>query len=205
MFTRKVKKKNVSKPKLRLNHKLIQKRLMMENDLLFIRQGSFVEELVGWQDYNDLATQTTPIDLTVADEWYPLTNDGLGPFTQTKYRVLGKPDIWRPATNQFYLGDLFMGGMQFLRTSFWVKAPSANTEVLVRMRMAIGSGSEYNIPVFGRQIKKSNTFYNFSPLTMFTIDNPETRDYPAEIQISTDTSNAEAKVDGWKIITIDRF
>lgn len=177
----------------------------IENDMLFIRQGTMVEEMVGWQDYNDLATKTTPITLTLANTWYNLTNDGLGQYTNKKYRVLGKPDIWRPETNSFYFGDLYEGGIQLLRTSFYLTAPSANTEVSVRLLMAIGSGIEYSIPIFERYLKKGSVKYHFSVPTFFTIDNPETRDYPARIQVSADVTNCLVEVDGWKMLTLDRF
>lgn len=177
----------------------------IENDLLFARQGTIVEEMVGWQDYNDSATFTSPIQMSVADNWYTLTNDGQGPYTRKDFRVLGKPDVYRPADNQFYLGDLFIGGIQILRTNFQIKAPSANTEVTIRMRMAMGSPIEYSIPVTQRYLKRSNFWYDMAPVTFFTIDNPETRDYPAEIQASADVGGCEARVVGWKMFTLDRY
>jgi len=177
----------------------------IENDLTFARQGTIVEEMVGWQDYDDATTATTPITLPLADTWYKLTNDGAGSRSSEEFRVNGKPLIWNTDTSQFYFGDLFIGGMQFLRTSFFVETPSANTEIEVRLRMAIGSGIDYSIPVYQRYLKAGNKKYQFSPVTFFTIDNPQTRDFPAEIQIRADVAGCEVEVDGWKIMTIDRY
>lgn len=177
----------------------------IENDLLFARQGTIVEEMVGWQDYNDLATKTTPITLTTANTWYTLTNDGLGPFSTEEFKVLGKPSIWNPSTNSFYFGDLFIGGIQVLRTSFYLTAPTSNTEVMVRLRMAQGSGSDYSIPIFQRYLKRNNYKYHFAITTFFTIDNEQTRDYPAQIQVQADVGNCTVEVDGCKILTLDRY
>ena len=41
----------------------------------------------GVYDYNDLATTSTPIPLTLAGTWYDLTNDGAGAFTNKTYAL----------------------------------------------------------------------------------------------------------------------
>jgi hypothetical protein len=179
-------------------------RRRQENDLTFVRQGTFVEEMVGWQDYNDLATKTTPITLTTAGTWYELTNDGAGPYTQTVYRVLGKGDIWDASTNSFDFSELFMGGIQLLRTSLYVDPPSSNVEVEVRLRAAIGTPSEYSLPLQQR-ILKSNQPSHIGITTFFTIDNEETKDNPAKLEVMADADNCTVEVDGWKILTLDRF
>lgn len=176
-----------------------------ENDLMSVRQGTFVEEMVGWQDYNDLATKTTPITLTDADTWYNLTNDALGPYTQNKYKVLGKPDTYNPSTNSFNFSGLFLGGIQVLRTSFFLTPSSTNTEVCVRLNMAIGSETPYNIVIEDRYLKRRDRKYHFSVTTFFTLDNQNTIDFPAQLQVMSDGSGDEVEVDGWKILTLDRF
>lgn len=176
-----------------------------ENDLLFVRQGTFVEEMIGWQDYNDASTAITPLTLTLADTWYPLPNDGAGPFSTEQYKVLGKPSIWDPDTDSFYFKDLFIGGIQILRTSFSVECPSANTEISVRLSMAQGSGIDYSIPIYQRQLKRANFQYNVSISTFFTMDNQETIDYPAQIEMSADVGGVDVTIAGWKILTVDRF
>lgn len=177
----------------------------MENDLTYVRQGTTVENLVGWQDYNDLATQTTPLSMTLADTWYPLPNDGLGPFTDTSERVLRKPDIWNPQTNTFNFAGLEIGTVLFARFSYYITCPSSNTEVEDRMSMAQGSGIDYTLPISFDYFKKGNRRYHTAITAMFTIDNPETRDFPAQIEIMADVGGCEVEVEGWKITTFNRY
>lgn len=177
----------------------------IENDLMFVRQGTFVEEMIGWQDFNDLATQTTPVTLTLADTWYTVPNDGLGDFTRTDYKVLGKPDIWNPDTDSFNFTELFVGGLHIIRATVRIETPSANTEVLMRMRLGIGSPTEVTVPVFQRFLKKNNVPYQISDTTFFTIGSENTRDFPAQLEIQADVGGCELTIEGWRIMTVDRF
>ena len=54
---------------------------------------------IGWWDHNDLTTQTTPINLAVANTRYDLTNDAAGPATNLTYGFTGI-NIWNNSTNR---------------------------------------------------------------------------------------------------------
>lgn len=177
----------------------------IENDMLYIREGRFVEEMIGWQDYNDLATKTTPVVLTNANQYYELPNDGAGPFTNTKYRVLGKPEVWNTETNSFNFSELFLGGIMWFRFNILVTAPTANTEVYGRIRAAVGTPSEYTVPIGGRYMKRNNFQYQLGATFMMTMDNEETIKNPAKVELAADVGGASVVVDGWKIVTLDRF
>lgn len=183
----------------------MSRRRGIENDLLFARQGTIVEEMIGWQDYNDLATQTTPIDIAQANTWYQITNDGLGPFTTQEFKVLGKPKVWDADSNQFNFQDLFVGGILWFRFAGFITCPSANTETMFRMRAAVGSPSEYTLPISGRYLKRGNFKYQVISNLMMTLDNQDTVDYPSVLEFQSDVGGVEVEVSGWKIITLDRY
>ena len=63
---------------------------------------------VGFLDYNDLATHTTPITL-VANVDKKLTNDTLGAFTNILYSPFGVNSIWNSSTNSYDFTELSLG------------------------------------------------------------------------------------------------
>ena len=60
----------------------------------------------GYWDYNDLATQTTPISVPNTSTFTTMTNDGQGIFTYLDQKPTGLGDIWNVSTNQFDFTEL---------------------------------------------------------------------------------------------------
>lgn len=176
---------------------------MPENDLDLVRRGLLIENHFGWQDYNDLATKTTPITLTTADTWYPLTNDGLGPYTNKDHQVVYHNSIWDTSTNSFDFSSLKVGDAVFMRLSGYITTHTSNVEVRGKLQMAVGSSIEYSIPFDQSLIKKAGR-HMLSPLVMVYIGNEETRTYPCVPMAQADVDGVEIEIDGWFVSSFCR-
>jgi hypothetical protein len=149
---------------------------------------------VGFFDYADLATQTTPISFTTGVA-VKLTNDGLGAATNKNFPPYGITDVWSSATNQFVFTQLTIGDQIEFRIDVDVTTTAANQVVRGYIKVGIGTIAEYELPIFLRGIKTAGTT-KFSELTKLYIGNPYWRDAPAEIYIFSD-GNGTVKVNGW--------
>ena len=176
---------------------------MAENDLDLVRRGLLIENHFGWQDYNDLATKTTPLQLTLADTWYEITNDGLGPYSNKTHKIFDHKDIWKPATNSFDFSSLNVGDVVFLRLSAYIATSNANVNVAGKLRMAIGSAIEYDLPFYGGLIKNTGEHY-ITTTTVLYIGNTETRDCPAKVIGMADATGVSIVTDGWFITSLCR-
>ena len=56
-----------------------------------------IQSRMGIWDYNDLATATTPIQLTPVNTFVKMTNDDLGPATIKTYKLQEVADLWLAA------------------------------------------------------------------------------------------------------------
>ena len=90
----------------------------------------------GWQNYEDVTTQSTPIALTVADTWYDLTNDGAGSLSSEVFAPNGNGPIWDTATNAFDFTDLAVGDIVRIRVD--VEFVTSATNHRVEMRLTFG-------------------------------------------------------------------
>lgn len=176
---------------------------MSENDLDLVRRGLLTESRVGWQDYNDLGTKTTPVTLSVADTWYDLPNDGLGPYTKKDENVVYKGDLWDTSTGTFDFSDLHVGDLVFIRLTGYITTTVSNVAVAGRLMMAQGSGIDYPISFDQSFIKKAGR-HLLSPMIMLYIGNEETRAFPAKPQAMSDTAGTTVEVDGWVITVFTR-
>ena len=174
----------------------------MENDIDLVNRGLLIENSFGWQDYNDLATKTTPITLT-ADTWTELPNDGAGPYTQTGHKIFDHGNIWDTAANSFNFTDLSVGDVLIIRLSATVTTYSSNINIGGKLKLATGSGIEYDVPFFFGLVKSAGSHY-ITTTTMIYIGNTETRDYPGKVLAFSDTSGTEVEVDGWIITSLCR-
>ena len=175
----------------------------MENHLQLVREGKTITHHFGWQDYNDLATKTTPITLINQNQWYELPNDGLGPYSNLSHKITDHGNIWDTSSNSFNFTSLKLGDVVMLRISAYVTTSSSNVAVFGKLGMAIGSGIDYDIPFYSDLIKHSGKRL-LSVNTFFYIGNEETRQFPAKIFVSSDVSGAEVEVDGWFITSLCR-
>lgn len=159
---------------------------------------------VGWYDYNDTATTTTPIALTTAGTYYDLTNNGLGPNTKTIYGIAGISNIFNTSTNRFDFSGLELGDVLDIRVDISVTTSSANTAVDVVLELATGTGTPVNIPLISpTNIKTSSTLQILSERS-FYLGSLLTKDSPAKLKVRADTAGATVKVNGWYVRVIKR-
>ncbi|AAM28404.1 hypothetical protein [Vibrio phage VpV262] len=147
----------------------------------------------GWFNYNDLATQSTPINHTGGVDT-KLTNDALGPATLVPYPPEGVTKVWDATTNQFDFTELVNGDTVDIRLDLEITTTSANQEITVYILLGVG-GTTINVPIIGRIVKTAgaNRIVQFSSVFM---GGDNTRLNPAELYISS-PSNATVKVNGW--------
>lgn len=92
----------------------------------------------GFMDYNDTATATTPITL-VDNVWTPLTNDGLGAFSNDTYKPAGVAQLLDTVTGAFDFSELSLGDSVLIRNDFVVTQSQNNS--LLSMRYTLGTGA----------------------------------------------------------------
>lgn len=149
---------------------------------------------VGFFDYADLETQTTPLVL-VSNVSKKLTNDTLGVSTNTSNAPYGVSSLWDSSTNTFNFSQLSIGDTIDIRFDVNVTTTVSNQIVKGYVKLGVGSPSEYILGIFGQQIKTpaSNTQTVF---TSIYIGNTDLIDYPSEVYLLTENSGS-AKVNGW--------
>lgn len=162
-------------------------------DYILNRPDAFFNS-IGSFHYADLATQTTPI-ATVANTPIKVTNDGAGAFTNLSNAPYGVDTVWVSTTNQFDFSSLSIGDCVSLRTDLNIDLVGTNTSYRLFMKMAIGSGNEWELNLHNGE-RKSTTAFPETTYIGFDIENEDTRDFPAEIWIETDAGSA-IKVNGW--------
>ena len=159
---------------------------------------------VGWYDYNDVTTVTTPIALTTPGTYYTLTNDGAGVNTNTTFGIAGIPNIWNTATNRFDFSGLDIGDTLEIRADIDITTTSANTAGNLVLELATGTGNEIDIPLINNNnVKVASTVHYVANVGLY-IGSALVRDNPARIKASADTAGATVKVRGWYIRVIKR-
>lgn len=163
---------------------------------------SYVE--VGWYDYNDVTTATTPIALTTPGTYYTLTNDGGGVNTKVTYGISGIPNIWNTATNRLDFTGLELGDTLEIRADIDVTTTNINTAVNLVLELATGTGNEVDIPLINNNNIKAASTVHYVANVGFYIGSALIKDSPARIKASADTAGATVKVRGWYIRVIKR-
>lgn len=149
---------------------------------------------IGMFDYNDAATQTTPINVPSGLVNVDITNDAAGPFTNKAFRPEGVTDIWDPNINEFIWDDLKLGDMVDIRLDLAITTTSPNQEVIVELLVAIG-GFEYVIPFADVVVKSTGTFALNRYNGIYMGDN-NTLNNNAKFRIRSDAA-ATVVVNGW--------
>ena len=175
----------------------------MENNLSLVREGKTITHHFGWQDFNDLATKTTPLALTLADTWYDLPNDGLGPNTNLGHKIYDHGNIWNTSTDSFDFSSLKLGDLLLVRFSAYITTSSSNVGMGGKLRVAIGSDIEYDIPFFQGVIKHSGR-HLLSVTSFVYMGNEETLNNPAKVAALSDATGTTVEVDGWAVATLAR-
>lgn len=155
----------------------------------------------GWWDYEDTATSTTPIALTLAGTQYPLTNDGLGPNTNKTFALAGMVDIWNTTTNQFAFNSgnvLKVGDTVDLRVDMEIITTVGNTAFDVVLEAGVGI-TPYQLQIVNPINYKTSGTRDVSTTISMHIGNTLTLDNPARLLGRADTTGASVKVKGWYI------
>lgn len=157
--------------------------------------------LLGYEDVND----TGASQALAAATWTQITNDAAGANTNSSYVLPTASSSWNSTTNQFNFANsgLDIGDTLDMRLVFDITTATTNVEVEGQIKFGIGSGSEYTVPIFNRVFKTAGTVPVGVPFSMY-IGNSFTRDYPAQIEINTDTGTTTVAVQGWFIRYLPR-
>lgn len=157
--------------------------------------------VTGWQDWNDSTTAITPITLSGTPAG--LTNDGVGPFTNTSYRVNGHGDIWDVSSNRFDWSSLALGDTVDIRIDVTVTTSAPNTQITTSFDLAIGGASPYVLNIDTRIFKSAGTNQVVRWYSIYMGDN-NTLDNPARLLMVSDGSGDTVVVNGWYVRTLVR-
>jgi hypothetical protein len=151
---------------------------------------------LGYFDYNDLTTQTTPISVPSNTQTL-LTNDTLGANTDETQPPFGVTSVWNAGTaNLFNFQQLSIGDTVDIRIHLKTTTSANNQLYHIDMKAGIGSASEFENRIFSAYVKTSavdeQTF-----ITTFYVGNADIRDYPAQLFITSVGNTATVKVVGW--------
>ncbi len=111
---------------------------------------------IGFFHYADLATQTTPLSF-VANTERLLTNDTLGLQTNLQNPPYGVTSVF--SANKFNFSQLDIGDTLELRVDLKLTTTSVNQKYKVFLRVAGGTASAYDLPIFSGQVKTVLTDY----------------------------------------------
>lgn len=161
---------------------------------------TFTSTLMGWWDYNDTATTTTPIALTVAGTEYQLTNNGAGTNTNTAYRLPSVTHIWNTATNYFQFTGLQLGDVLDFRIDIEITTASTNNNVELLLELGVGA-APYKITLDRRLLKNSGA-NAFTVNAHIYMGNTLTLNNPARLLIKNDSVGSTCKVNGWFVKAI---
>lgn len=163
----------------------------------FVAAKSEIEALqssIGYADYQDTLTTTTPISPTI-NTFTKLTNNALGSQTNTTHLPDGITTLWNTSNNQIDLSQIPLYSMVNARYDIQVTTTAANQAVFLSVFLGIGSPSAYESPKLYQQFKTAGTY----PMTIFTgsyIGATDIKNYPAEVRLKSDAA-CTVRVNGW--------
>lgn len=152
---------------------------------------------MGWWDYNDTATATTPIALSVANTDYALTNNGLGSNTTNAYRLSTITNIWNTSTNFLQFTGMKVGDVVDMRIDYELVTSGANNQIVLSLELGIG-GSSYILGIDNRLLKNAGT-HKLITNASFYIGNTLTLNNLGRILIKNDSTGSTVKVNGFYI------
>ena len=150
---------------------------------------------VGYFDYNDVATQTTPLTYTSGVE-LQLTNDTLGTLTDRTQAPYNVSNTWDETTNTFDFSELSIGDTLDLRIDLTLTTAGANAIVKCFLRIGEGTASEYDVFIGSEYFKTAASNDNVKLGLEFYIGSENVRTVPAKLILISDT-NGSVKVNGW--------
>lgn len=149
---------------------------------------------LGYFDYADLATQTTPITVAPDTETL-LTNDTLGDDTNTSQPPYGVTAIWDADSDEFNFQQLSVGDTVDIRVHLKTTTTTANQKYHIDMKFAFDSPNEFENRIFSQVVKTSGEDEQTFITTLY-IGSESVKNYPARLYITSD-DDATVKVVGW--------
>lgn len=156
----------------------------------------------GFVDYNDSATETTPIAV-LSGVTTVLTNDTLGAQTNRNHLPENVTDLWNSSTNSFDFSQLAVGDHVQIRMHLKVTTTANNTAIKAFLTMAEGTPTEYTIPYSNGLYKTSTVDDEISRYNSFYIGNEDVRDAPTKLQVLAD-EDCSIKVVGFYCVVTRR-
>lgn len=151
---------------------------------------------VGYFDYNDSATHTTPLTF-VSNTPLKLTNDTLGANTNTSENPYGVSYVWNSSVNQFDFSQLSIGDTIDIRVQVQVTTTTANQKFRITAKFGIGSVAQFENTILSSQVKTAG-LEEISFVAPFYIGSTYIKDFPAELYITSDNGGTVI-VDGWYV------
>ena len=150
----------------------------------------------GFLDYNDLATASTPLVVTVAGSPVVLTNDGAGPLTNKNFPPVNVTDVW-DEVDSFDWSELKLGDMVDIRLEVDLITASVNTEITIDLHLGTG-GVAYTIPFITDVNYKNVATHKLSAYNGIYLGDTNTLDNGGQFKISTD-KDCTVIVAGWYV------
>lgn len=155
------------------------------------------DDYIGWWNYDDDATATTPINLTLANTQYDLTNDTVGVSTITTYGFSGVTP-WNVGTSRLDFTGFDVGDTLDLRVDVLPTTTGANHEITIELEIGIGSPVNFTLPLARVDYKTAGTYKIVAALPLF-IGSADIRNSPARITAKSDATGDSVVVNGWYI------
>ena len=163
------------------------------NDLVDAPEQLFAS--VGYFDYNDSETHTTPL-VIASGVSLKLTNDTLGAFTDVSKAPYGVTNVWDSVNNQFDFTQIDVGDTIDLRVDLDVTTTGTNKTLKMFIKFGIGTPSEFLKFIDSFEFKTAVTDENITANIPFYIGSDDIKNAPAELYILADTTGS-VKVNGW--------
>ena len=150
---------------------------------------------IGFLDYADLATQTTPISVTGGAGAVSIPNDAAGSFSILSYPPDGVTEVWDATNQTFDWSELSLGDMIDIRLNLEVTTTTTNTAVSVDLHLGSG-GSAYTVPFITATNFKTAGTYQLIRFNGIYMGNTDTLNNGGVFKISSD-NDITYKVIGW--------
>ena len=159
-----------------------------------------LQRQIGYADYNDTLTTTTPISVSPST-WTKLTNNKLGANTRSRLPV-GVTNLWNSTTNQMDLTELPVDTMVAFRMDLVVTTSAVNQIVKPRISFAIGNVIAFQLEYSENYFKTAGA-HKLVVSGSFYIGSDAVKNNPAEFQLWSDAS-CTVVVNGW-FFKVDKF
>lgn len=147
----------------------------------------------GFEDYNNAGAAQALIAGTAVK----ITNDGLGAYTNTAYKIPGRGAIWDASANQFNwdTAGLVLGDTALIRMDLAITSSGANDGFSVDIDVAVGSGAGYTLNADYREYRTAGT-YKWTVMIELYMGDSNTLNFPAELTITADSASDSVQYNG---------